>query len=109
MSTATNRDRRIYLAPLRGGGARQEGIPQGLKPRPTSEAKATAGELISSLLRLLGGWAGGCRVELLGGQLAGGALGVLVLQLRVDLFGSVGLALVLVELGKLELGEAGWH
>src|SRR5437762_12190123 len=55
--------------------------------------------------------AGACwrGVQLLCGQHSGRALGVLVLELRVDLLGEVGFALRLVELCELQLRETGRH
>src|ERR1700736_4346051 len=60
-----------------------------------------------SLRLLLTGRACGRRGQLLRGQHSGGALGVFVLELRVDLLGEVGLALRLVELCELQLRQAG--
>src|ERR1700738_1229469 len=51
--------------------------------------------------------AGGCGIPLLCGGLAGGSLGVLVLELRVDLLGLGAVALDLVELGELDLRQPG--
>src|SRR5260370_19640686 len=60
-------------------------------------------------LMLLTAGACGRWIQLLRSHHPGRAFGVLVFELRVDLLGQVRLALRLVELCKLQLGQAGWH